>query len=233
MFYLVRGREKKKKEEPLQKKREEVKREKTKRMTDTDTQMAFTFVTGNAHKLKELQEMLGERVFSIDLDLPELQGDPEQVAYAKCKAAQLHVKGPVLVEDSSLCFNALGGMPGVFVKWFLEKTGLHGLVNLLMPYSDKSAYGQCIYALSDTSGIVHLFAGRRNGHIVSPRGPTHFGWDAIFQPEGSSETYAEMSKETKNRTSDRAIALLKLTRHLENKSRYHEHQQRSISPQHQ
>ncbi len=191
--------------------------------------MAFTFVSGNAHKLKELQEMLGMNIASVSLDLPELQGDPEEVAYHKCKAAQLYLKGPVLVEDSSLCFNALGGLPGVFVKWFLEKTGLHGLVNLLTPYSDKSAYGQCIYALSDKSGTIHLFTGRRNGHIVSPRGPTHFGWDAIFQPEGSLETYAEMSKETKNNTSDRAIALAKLIRYLENNSKYHD-KQRSLSP---
>ena len=170
-------------------------------------------------------------VTSIELDLPEIQGDPEQVAYAKCKAAQLYVKGPVLVEDSSLCFNALGGLPGVYIRWFLAKVGLYGLVSLLMPYSDKSAYGQCIYALSDVSGTVHLFTGRQNGQIVNPRGPTHFGWDAIFQPDGYSETYAEMSKETKNKTSDRAIALLKLTRHLENTSNYYE--QRLIASQHQ
>ena len=39
-----------------------------------------------------------------------------------------------MVEDTSLCFNALGGLPGVYIKWFLEKTGHEGLNNLLAAY---------------------------------------------------------------------------------------------------
>lgn len=37
----------------------------------------------------------------------------------------------VLVEDTSLCFNALGGLPGAYVKWFLEEIGTSGLYKLL------------------------------------------------------------------------------------------------------
>ena len=54
---------------------------------------------------------------SASIDLPELQGDPRTVSLEKCKLASLQVNGPVLVEDTSLCFNALGGLPGVYVKW--------------------------------------------------------------------------------------------------------------------
>ena len=49
-------------------------------------------------------------------DLPELQGEPVDVSLEKCKLAAKEVGGPVIVEDTSLCFNALGGLPGVYVK---------------------------------------------------------------------------------------------------------------------
>ena len=53
---------------------------------------------------------------STSLDLPELQGEPEYVAAEKCKWATQYVDGPVMVEDTSLCYNALGGLPGVYIK---------------------------------------------------------------------------------------------------------------------
>jgi inosine triphosphate pyrophosphatase len=53
-----------------------------------------------------------------------------------------------MVEDTSLCFNALGGLPGVYIKWFLEKLGHDGLNRLLAGWEDKTAYAQCIFALS-------------------------------------------------------------------------------------
>lgn len=50
------------------------------------------------------------------IDLPELQGEPDQVAIEKCRIAAKQVAGPVMVEDTSLCFNALGGLPGIYIK---------------------------------------------------------------------------------------------------------------------
>ena len=67
----------------------------------------------------------------VDCLKTELQGEPEEVSIEKCKRAAQQVGGPVMVEDTSLCFNALGGLPGVYIKWFLEKTGHVGLNNLL------------------------------------------------------------------------------------------------------
>ena len=68
------------------------------------------------------------QVISNDVDLPEYQGDPEYVAREKCKLAAKEIKGPCLTEDTSLCFNALGGMPGPYIKWFLSKLGPEGIV---------------------------------------------------------------------------------------------------------
>lgn len=55
-------------------------------------------------------------LISQKIDLPELQGEPDEVSRAKCALAAEQVKGPVMVEDTSLCYNALGGLPGVYIK---------------------------------------------------------------------------------------------------------------------
>ena len=51
------------------------------------------------------------------------------------------------------------------------------------------------------------FDGRVPGKIVPARGPTDFGWDPVFLPDGYTETYAEMSKEVKTGMSHRTRSL--------------------------
>ncbi|CCI42123.1 hypothetical protein ABG067_007632 [Albugo candida] len=180
----------------------------------------ITFITGNRNKLNEISVILGSDVpfvlRSQELDLPELQGDPTDVAIAKCKQAAQRINGPVFVEDTSLCFNALGGLPGPYIKWFLEKIGHTGLNNLLQAYEDKSAYAQTIVAYADGSDDLEpkLFIGRTEGIIVPARGSNNFGWDSIFQPHGYSQTYAEMDKEMKNTLSHRYKSIQKLRAHF-------------------
>lgn len=98
----------------------------------------LTFVTGNAKKLEEIKAILGSgfplKIESVKLDLPELQGkqkfkfkisfkiitnsgEIDEISIEKCKEAARHVKGPVVTEDTSLCFNALNGLPGAYIKW--------------------------------------------------------------------------------------------------------------------
>ena len=180
--------------------------------------MTVTFVTGNAKKLEEVKAILSSggalpsvEIVSQKIDLPELQGEPEEISAEKCALAAKEVNGPVMVEDTSLCFNALGGLPGPYIKWFLEKTGHEGLNNMLAAYEDKSAYAQCIFAFSFGPGHKPLvFDGRTPGRIVPSRGPTDFGWDPVFEPEGYTTTYAEMDKAEKNKISHRYRALAKL-----------------------
>ena len=144
-----------------------------------------------------------------------MQGEPEEVSIEKCRLAAQQIGGPVMVEDTSLCFNALGGLPGVYIKWFLEKTGHVGLNNLLTAYEDKSAYAQCVFAFSNGPGHdPKVFVGRTDGKIVPARGPLDFGWDPVFQPEGFDQTYAELSKEVKNSISHRYRSLDKLRQYL-------------------
>ena len=174
--------------------------------------MDVTFVTSNARKLAEARAILGAppalTLTSRALDLPELQGEPEDVARAKARRAASVVNGPALVEDTSLCYDALGGLPGVYVKWFLEKTGPEGLVDALAAYDDKSAEALCVlaYATGPDDETPRTFVGRTRGRIVRPRGSRDFGWDCVFEPEGRAETYAEMDAATKNSISHRSRA---------------------------
>lgn len=48
-----------------------------------------------------------------------------------------------------------------------------------------------------------VFVGRTQGRIVPARGPSSFGWDPIFEPEGYQDTYAQMDKAVKNTISHR------------------------------
>ncbi|XP_010589863.1 inosine triphosphate pyrophosphatase isoform X10 [Loxodonta africana] len=126
----------------------------------------IVFVTGNSKKLEEVIQILGDKfpctLVAQKIDLPEYQGEPDEISIQKCQEAACQVQGPVLVEDTCLCFNALGGLPGPYIKWFLEKLKPEGLHQLLAGFEDKSAYALCTFALStgDPREPVRLFRGR-------------------------------------------------------------------------
>lgn len=186
----------------------------------------LTFVTGNAMKLKEVQAILGPdspiEIISYDLDLSEFQGDIEYITIKKCQEAARRLRIPVLVEDTSLCFNALQGLPGPYIKWFIKKLKPDGLVRLLAGWEDKSAeaistFGFCKGDCDDSK--VQLFQGRTQGTIVNPKCNLKYHgwescWDCVFQPNGYNKTYAELKKEEKNRISQRFKALMKLKAHF-------------------
>ncbi|KAK1924268.1 inosine triphosphate pyrophosphatase-like protein [Papiliotrema laurentii] len=182
---------------------------------------SFVFVTGNANKLKEVKAILaagtsGIEVTSQAVDVPEVQGTTQEVAIAKCKAAAEKLGAACVTEDTALCFEALGGLPGPYIKDFLGKLGHEGLNTLLSGFPTTKATALCTFAYSPGPGQQPiLFEGRTEGHIVPARGPTHFGWDPVFEPvEGEGKTYAEMDGEAKNKISHRYRALEKLRVYL-------------------
>lgn len=176
----------------------------------------IVFVTGNTKKLEETISILGKNfpreLVNKEMDLPEYQGDADDISIAKCQAAYEVVKGPVIVEDTCLCFNAMNGMPGPYIKWFLEKLGPDGLPKMLDGWKDKSAEAVCTFAYmsGNSNESVVLFKGLTKGTIVSPQGHRHFGWDSVFLPDGYDQTYAELPKSVKNQISHRHRALEKL-----------------------
>ncbi|XP_026756001.2 inosine triphosphate pyrophosphatase [Galleria mellonella] len=183
------------------------------------TSRTLTFVTGNVKKLEEVRAILGSNfpleIVNHNLDLPELQGEIDEVSIRKCQEAARRLKKPVIVEDTSLCFNALKGLPGPYIKWFLEKLEPEGLYKLLTGWEDKSAEAVCTFAYCPGNEAckdldVVIFQGKTKGTIVPPRGTRDFGWDCVFQPEGYDKTYAELPKEEKNKISHRYKALDKM-----------------------
>eukprot|EP00899_Mesostigma_viride_P016505 jgi/Mesvir1/24856/Mv22091-RA.2 len=130
---------------------------------DTHGGRAVTFVTGNVNKLREVEAILGDAVPLRNqmINLPELQGEPEEISRQKCRLAAQQIHGPVLVEDTCLCFNALKGLPGPYVKWFLDKLGPAGLVQLLAGFEDKTGYALCIFSfVEDETKEPIAFVGR-------------------------------------------------------------------------
>ncbi len=100
-------------------------------------------ITGNKNKLAEFQKIVPTDKYelnNISLDLPELQGDCIEIAKEKVKLAFKQTGKATLTEDTSLCFKAMKGMPGPYIKWFLDALGHEGLNKMLVGFEDYSAY---------------------------------------------------------------------------------------------
>ena len=197
------------------KSKKENKGKKKKENQNKNKKKIINFVSSNKNKLRELNEMFNEHfkdveVKQLDIDLPELQGLPEDIVKGKLKIAlekSKNLKGPILVEDTSLCFNAYGGLPGPYIKYFLKAIKQEGLYKMACVFDDHSAYAQSIFGLQKgEKEEPNLFIGKTEGEIVFPRGQKNFGllgWDPCFKPNCSNKTYAEMEEDEKNKISHR------------------------------
>ncbi|MBI3992913.1 MAG: non-canonical purine NTP pyrophosphatase [Candidatus Lambdaproteobacteria bacterium] len=173
------------------------------------------FVTSNADKLREAQEILRRPVVGCALELEELQ-TTDLAALVRHKAAQAYAaqRRPLFVEDTALSFRAWGALPGPFIKFFLVHLGPAGLVRALEPFGDMAAEAVCGVGYHDGTQ-VRYFEGRVTGAIVSPAGVGGFGWDAIFRPQGHALSFAQMDAAQKHALSMRASALRALARYLD------------------
>ena len=174
-----------------------------------------TFITSNPGKARLLGQYLDLPFVHKNIDLIEIQSlDLTEIIEHKAKEAYRYLHSPVLVEDASLRFLALGKLPGPLVKWFLSELGTHGLCKLLDQHEDRSALAEVQFGFYDGRSF-QIFAGKREGSIApAPRGTNGFGWDAIFIPNGSHKTWAEMTNEESKQTSMRSDALKRLEDYL-------------------
>lgn len=182
----------------------------------------IVFITGNVNKVAEVQQMLPTdlKLTVCQLEIPEVQGATVgEVAQAKSQDAFQRCRLPVLIEDSGLCMSALNGLPGPYIKWFHTALGDTGTIRLLHGYRDKSATAECVfvYRWGSKSNECLVATGKVHGQIVAkPRGTNGFGWDTIFQPAHSSQTFAEMTSTEKNQYSARSQALTQLMTRMNN-----------------
>lgn len=155
----------------------------------------FTFVTGNEKKAAYLSKLLGLPVKRHNVELDELQTtDTEKLVAHKAKQAYDILQTPVLVEDQALSFTALGGLPGPFIKYFIEEAGQEACCRMLDDFSDRSAFAQCTFGYYDGKELTLFTSGLKGTIADAPRGSTGFGWDPIFIPEGYTKTRAELTE---------------------------------------
>ncbi len=172
--------------------------------------MTLYFITGNKGKLAEVQAVL-PGVEALDIDLPEIQSlDAHEIIKAKLLEAQKHQTGEFIVEDNSLYLEGIKGLPGPLIKWFLKTVGNDGLCKMAEAFGNFNAEAKVVIGYSNSAGEISFFEGNTKGTIVPARGSEGFGWDPIFQPEGYSKTFAELTPEEKNSFSMRRIAVEKL-----------------------
>lgn len=182
--------------------------------------------TRNAHKAREFARILPPHFELKTLaDFPGAP-DPEEngttfEANAAIKAESISAVFPGLVvsDDSGICVDALGGMPGVYSARY---AGTHGddegnnrkmLEELAArPESDKpfTARYVCAISVAREGKELGCFVGTVEGQItLNPRGTGGFGYDPLFIPDGYNCTMAEISAEEKNSISHRGEALRK------------------------
>lgn len=181
------------------------------------------FITSNPLKTREVQALLAEGglrvpfdIQTLDIQLPELQESPLVIAIEKTRLASNRVKAPCLVEDTSLCLNALGGLPGPYIKHFLDELGSAGLFKMVEAYEDRSARAICNVGFSPGPGQQPvIFTGITYGEIVLPEEDDNgFGWDTCFRPSGFTTTFSKMTVNEKNAISHRSLALRQFQQYI-------------------
>ena len=189
--------------------------------TATSHNHRLLVATNNKHKLEEIRAILapvGIQVLSladiglrIDVveDAPTFAGNATKKALEIAAAANL----PAMADDSGLEVVALAGAPGVYSARYAgtptnDKANTARLLHTLTGITDRRARFVCCIALALPGTLLGVVSGDIPGRIIDvPRGHNGFGYDPVFVPDGFTETFAELSAETKNRLSHRANAL--------------------------
>lgn len=188
--------------------------------------MDILFATNNAHKLTEVQAVLGEgyrlltpRDCGVTEEIPEeqetLEGNASQKAHYLCERTGLDC----FADDTGLEVEALGGAPGVHSARYATDGHDFGANNRLLlenleGQANRRARFRTVISLL-LGGEEHLFEGIVEGRIIEhEQGHEGFGYDPLFIPDGYDRTFAQMTTEEKNAVSHRARAVRKLADYL-------------------
>jgi non-canonical purine NTP pyrophosphatase (RdgB/HAM1 family) len=151
------------------------------------------FITGNQHKADYLSRQLGVDLEHRGVDLDELQStDLHVIVEHKLRQAYALCNAPVLVEDVSLVFNALGELPGPYIKWFVNKAGAEACCRMLDGFDDRSAIIRCTFGYFDGEQMEFFDSELRGSIAEHPAGENGFGFDTFFINEGKDIARAEM-----------------------------------------
>lgn len=188
--------------------------------------MKIIFATNNAHKLSEVQAVLGDgytlvtpRECGVTEEIPEEQETLE--GNASQKAHYLHDRTGLdcFADDTGLEVEALGGAPGVHSARYATDGHDFAANNRLLlknleGVENRRARFRTVISLI-LNGKEHFFEGIVEGRILDHEtGHEGFGFDPLFVPDGYERTFAEMSPAEKNAISHRGRAVRKLAEYL-------------------
>lgn len=192
--------------------------------------MKLVFATNNKHKLSEIRAILGEQVEILSLedinchaDIPETADTLEGNALQKAQYVVDHYGMSCFADDTGLEVETLNGEPGIFSARYAgeghdSEANMDKLLKNLGQNNNRKAQFRTVIALLEVKGgkvQQHLFEGIVKGEIIRQRrGGAGFGYDPIFQPEGYTQTFAEMGNDAKNNISHRARAVKKLAEYV-------------------
>lgn len=188
--------------------------------------MKLVFATNNAHKLREVQQTVGEAFELVSLkecgiteDIPENEPTLEGNAFVKARYIYSRTGLNCFADDTGLEVEALGGEPGVRSARYAtdghdDEANKRLLLERMEGKENRAAQFRTAMALI-LDGKEYLFEGIVRGKILhEQRGEGGFGYDPLFAPEGWDCSFAEMSAEDKNSISHRGRAVRKLAEFL-------------------
>src|SRR5450432_4791849 len=171
----------------------------------------LVIATHNPGKLTEMRELLAphgvEAVSAGELGLgePEETGDTFWAnARIKAIAAAGSAQLPAFADDSGLAVDALDGAPGIYsARWAgptkdfaVAMTRIERLLQergATIP-SQRKAHFVSALCVAWPDGHLEEVEARADGILVwPPRGTAGFGYDPVFQPDGHTRTFGEMT----------------------------------------
>ena len=180
------------------------------------------FATNNHNKVQEVRAVLGGlfniitlKEAGIDIDIPEPHNTLEANATEKSKTIFTLTRQNCFSEDTGLEVEALDGEPGVKSARYAGEDrsfddNIEKLLSKLLPFENRSARFRTVISLI-LDGKEYFFEDICPGKIISERrGTNGFGYDPVFVPDGSDNTFAEMDMDGKNKFSHRKKAMEKL-----------------------
>lgn len=187
------------------------------------------FATNNPNKVAEIKKVLGNsfEVISlkdagIDIDIPEPYETLEENAAIKSNTIFTLTGNDCFSEDTGLFVDALNGEPGVKSARYAgepasNKENIDKLLFKMDKNENRKAKFRTVISLI-ANGNEFQFEGICEGRILpEPVGEKGFGYDAVFMPDGSEKSFAQMEMEEKNIYSHRKKAVAKLVKFLSEK----------------
>ncbi|KAA3621935.1 MAG: non-canonical purine NTP diphosphatase [Flavobacterium sp.] len=188
--------------------------------------MKLVFATHNQNKFTEVKallpgyiELLSLNDIDCDEDIPETAETIAENAIQKVEYVKLHYGMDCFADDTGLEVAALNNAPGVYSARYAgpgkdAQANMEKLLRELQDKKDRSARFKTVIALTLNNNPV-LFQGICNGVITrEARGTRGFGYDPVFQPEGYTQTFAEMPLTLKSEIGHRGKAMRQLIDYL-------------------